>query len=100
MEIRITKNEGTVTLSLSGRLDTLTSGKLGEEFEKIFQGEKTNLVLDFGELEYISSAGLRVLLMAQKKINSLNAAMKIINANESVREVFEMTGFSSILSIE
>lgn len=100
MEIRTTKNEGTVTLSLSGRLDTLTSGKLGEEIEKIFQEGKANLVLDFGELEYISSAGLRILLMAQKKINTLDAEMKIINANESVSEVFDMTGFSSILNIE
>ncbi|NLE24081.1 MAG: STAS domain-containing protein, partial [Clostridiaceae bacterium] len=58
MEIKTTKNEGTVTLSLSGRLDTLTSGKLGEEIEKVFQEGKINLVLDFNELDYISSAGL------------------------------------------
>lgn len=100
MEIKTTKNEGTVTLSLSGRLDTLTSGKLGEEIEKVFQEGKINLVLDFNELDYISSAGLRILLMAQKKINALDTSMKIINVNESVKEVFDMTGFTNILNIE
>jgi len=100
MEIRTINNDGTTTLSLSGRLDTITSGKLGEEIDKVFQEEKVHLVLDFKELEYISSAGLRILLMAQKKANTLDASMKIINANESVKEVFTMTGFTSVLNIE
>lgn len=100
MEIITIKNEGTVTLTLSGRLDTLTSGKLGEEIEKVFQDGNANLVLDFATLDYISSAGLRILLMAQKKVNALGSWMKIVNANEGVREVFDMTGFTSILTVE
>ncbi|MBV7272448.1 STAS domain-containing protein [Clostridiaceae bacterium UIB06] len=100
MEIKQIKNEDVVTLALSGRLDTITSSKLGEELEKVFQEGKINLVFDFEALDYISSAGLRVLLIAQKKINALAATMKIINANETVKEVFEVTGFSGILNIE
>ncbi|MBV7272449.1 STAS domain-containing protein [Clostridiaceae bacterium UIB06] len=100
MEIKQTKNEDAVTLKLSGRLDTVTSSKLGEELEKVFQDGKINLVFDFEALDYISSAGLRVLLIAQKKINALAATMKIINANETVKEVFDVTGFSGILNIE
>lgn len=100
MEIKKTNHEGTVTLSLSGRLDTLTSGRLGEEIEKVFQEGKANLILDFETLDYISSAGLRILLMAQKKVNETGTEMIIINTNENVREVFEMTGFTSILNIK
>ncbi|MFA9465817.1 MAG: STAS domain-containing protein [Velocimicrobium sp.] len=100
MDIIRTKNENVITLSLSGRLDTVTSSKLGEELSKVFEEEEMELVFDFEALDYISSAGLRVLLTAQKKINTLATTMKIINANENVREVFDVTGFSGILTIE
>ncbi len=100
--MKITKNTSgnTTTLALQGRLDTVTSTQLANELSTIFEGEAVNLVFDFAELEYISSAGLRVLLSAQKKVNVLGTEMKIIGANETVKEVFNITGFSGIMIIK
>ena len=87
--MKITKNTSgnTTTLALQGRLDTVTSTQLANEHSAIFEGEAVNLVFDFAALDYISSAGLRVLLTAQKKVNVLGTEMKIIGANETVKEV-------------
>ena len=87
-----------LTLSLEGRLDTLTAPELEEEIKRSL-GSADSLTLDFGKLDYISSAGLRVLLNAHKLMQS-KGGMKVTHINEIVREVFEVTGFSSILSIE
>jgi anti-sigma B factor antagonist len=99
--MKITKNTSgnTTTLALQGRLDTVTSTQLANELSAIFEGEAVNLVFDFAALDYISSAGLRVLLTAQKKVNVLGTEMKIIGANETVKEVFNITGFSVIMII-
>jgi anti-sigma B factor antagonist len=99
--MKITKNTSgnTTTLALQGRLDTVTSTQLANELSAIFEGEAVNLVFDFAALDYISSAGLRVLLTAQKKVNVLGTEMKIIGANETVKEVFNITGFSGIMII-
>ena len=87
------KNEGTKdTVMLSGRLDTTTAPELDVFAEK-------ELVLDFADLEYISSAGLRVLLKLQKVMNK-KGSMKLIHVGEVVKEVFEITGFTDILTIE
>ncbi|MBQ3405379.1 MAG: STAS domain-containing protein [Oscillospiraceae bacterium] len=87
-----------LTLALEGRLDTVTSPQLDEELKSSLDGV-TSLILDFEKLEYISSAGLRVLLSTQKKMNS-QGSMKILNTNEVVMQIFEVTGFSDILTIE
>lgn len=100
MDIIKTSKDNVMTLALSGRLDTVTSSKLGEELAKVFEEGAIELVFDFKALDYISSAGLRVLLTAQKKINSSATTMKIINANDGIKEVFDVTGFSGILTIE
>jgi anti-sigma B factor antagonist len=101
MKMNISKSNtgNTTTLSLQGRLDTVTSTQLANELNSVFVGEAINLIFDFTELEYISSAGLRVLLAAQKKINALGTEMKIVGANDMVKEVFDVTGFSGIMSI-
>lgn len=98
--LNITKNEEntTLTLSLEGRLDTVTAPQLEEEIATSIEGV-TLLVLDFEKLEYISSAGLRVLLSAQKKMKN-QGEMKVVRVNETINEVFEMTGFADILTIE
>ena len=85
-------------LALGGRLDTLTAPELEGEIEGIKEGLE-ELVFDFSELEYISSAGLRVLLAAQKIMNT-QGEMKVTNVNETINEIFEVTGFSDILTIE
>ncbi len=101
MIMKITKNKqgDTITLVLKGRLDTVTSGQLANELSAIFFAGSVSLVFDFTDLEYISSAGLRVLLTAQKKVNALGTEMTIVGANETVREIFDITGFSAIMSI-
>lgn len=98
MTINTTKNGNEVTLEVAGRLDTITAPTL----EKVIAEDISSsdaLVLDFNKLEYISSAGLRVLLGAQKKMQK-EGSMKLIGVCEEVMEVFEMTGFADILSIE
>lgn len=96
----INKNsEGTkLTLSLEGRLDTVTTPALEAELKQSLN-DVTELVFDFSTLEYISSAGLRVLLAAQKTMNK-QGNMVIRHVNENIMEVFEVTGFIDILSIE
>ena len=97
--MKIIKNQsgGTLTIALEGRLDTTTAPELEQEIKNL--DGVTELVMDFAKLDYISSAGLRVLLSAQKKM-SKQGSMKVIHANEMVLEVFEVTGFSDILTIE
>ena len=93
------KSEGkNVTLVLSGRLDTSTAPELEAEVKASVEGTE-NLIFDFEELDYISSAGLRVLLSALKMMNK-QGKMKLINVNESILEIFDLTGFSDILTIE
>ena len=93
------KEQGSeLELAISGRLDTTTAPQLEAEFKHSIDGV-TALTLDFAELEYISSAGLRVLLAAQKVMNK-QGSMVIRHVNETIMEVFEITGFSEILTIE
>ncbi|MDO5574658.1 MAG: STAS domain-containing protein [bacterium] len=96
----ITKaNDGDkLTLTLEGRLDTTTTPQLEEELKGVLNDVKT-LVFDFGSLEYLSSAGLRVLLATQKQMNQ-QGSMIITNVNDTIMEVFEVTGFVDILTIQ
>ena len=98
MTIEIKRNAEETIINLVGRLDTTTAPALDKTINEDIAGTK-NLVLDVKELEYISSAGLRVLLAAQKKMQKIGS-MKLINVCEEVMEVFEMTGFADILVIE
>ena len=98
MTIEIKRNAEETTIELVGRLDTITAPALDKTISSDIESAK-NLVIDFKSLEYISSAGLRVLLGAQKKMQKIGS-MKVINVCEEVMEVFEMTGFSDILTIE
>ena len=98
MTITKTQNGTALTLALEGRLDTMTSPDLEAELNKSLAGADS-LTLDFSKLDYISSAGLRVLLSAHK-LMSARGGLKVTNVNEIVREVFEVTGFADILTIE
>lgn len=89
---------GALTVALEGRLDTTTAPQLETELMGATDGV-TALTLDFEKLDYISSAGLRVILSAQKKMNA-QGEMKLIHVNDTVMEIFEVTGFSDILTIE
>ena len=98
MTIEIKRNEKKITIAVVGRLDTITAPALEKSIGENIDGINS-LVLDFEGVEYISSAGLRVLLGAQKKIQK-TGTMKLTNVCEEVMEVFEMTGFADILTIE
>ena len=98
MTIEIKRNAEELVLQIVGRLDTTTAPALEKTIMENMSGTK-NLTLDFKALEYISSAGLRVLLSAQKKMQQVGE-MKLINVCEEVMEVFEITGFADILVIE
>ena len=98
MTIEIKKNENETIIEVVGRLDTITATVLEKTIGENICGIQS-LVLDFKRLEYISSAGLRVLLGAQKKMQSIGT-MKLVGVCEDVMEVLEMTGFADILTIE
>ena len=98
MNINIEKVDNSTIFKLEGRLDTVTA----PELEQVINNEGDalkNLVLDFGGINYISSAGLRVLLGTQKKMNA-HGSMELINVSEDVMDILEMTGFADILVIK
>ena len=98
MTIEIKKNAAETTIEIIGRLDTTTAPALDKAINEDI-GDTKNLILDLKSLEYISSAGLRVVLGAQKKMQKIGS-MKVVNVCEAVMDVFEMTGFADILVIE
>lgn len=99
MEVIETRRDGVLVLGLRGRLDSITS----EDFEKKLLGSvrdgETRLILDFQELDYISSAGLRVLLKAAKELKVINGRMALCSLKDYIKEIFEMSGFVSFLPI-
>ena len=98
MTINTEKNNETLTLKIEGRLDTTTAPVLEQTIQEEADAVK-DLILDMEKLNYISSAGLRVLLATQKKMNKIGT-LRLINECDAVMEVFEMTGFADILVIE
>lgn len=98
MKINKNKEGSTLTVSLEGRLDTTTSPELFKELDTALEGVK-KLVFDLTSLEYISSSGLRVLLSAQKTMNTAGE-MIVCGVSQDILEIFDVTGFSDFLTIE
>ena len=98
MNIEMKRNEQEVVVEVEGRLDTITAPALEKEINENVNDTDT-FILDLKALEYISSAGLRVLLGAQKRMQK-RGSIKVRNVREEIMEVFEMTGFADILTIE
>lgn len=98
MEYSFNKDADKLFVTVSGRIDTTTAPQLEEAILSELEGVK-DLTLDFANLEYISSAGLRLLLLLQKKMNAVSGNFEVHDVNEFVMEVFEMTGFKDILTI-
>ena len=98
LNIKKESNGSALTFFLGGRLDTTTAPELEGELKEGLDGV-TDLIMDFSDLEYISSAGLRVLLSAQKTMNK-QGKMTVKNPSEEVKEIFDVTGFADILNIE
>jgi anti-anti-sigma factor len=101
VEIDIRNDDGgAIAVGISGRLDANSSPSLQQAFDEMGESlQKTNLTLDLSELEYISSAGLRVLLILQKKMAAAQGSLTVKNIQGPVREVLDMTGFSALLKI-
>lgn len=97
MNIVVTENGTAITLALSGRLDTLSSPELSTAINSALE-KSSQMVLDFTNLDYISSAGLRVLLTAQKQLSG-NGSLTLAHVNSTVQDILDMTGFSDILTI-
>lgn len=100
MEINRKKENNVCELGIVGRLDTTTAPQLEEVLKELFSQEVKDLVLDMKELDYVSSAGLRVLLFAQKSVSAAQGGMLIKNVKPEIMEVFDITGFTDILKIE
>lgn len=98
MILNVEKNNEKMIIKIEGRLDTTTAPQLEEEINAIGEDVK-DLVFDMEKLEYVSSAGLRVILAAQKKMSKIGS-FKIVSVCDTVMEVFEITGFADILTIE
>ena len=100
MDIKKSVENGKTIYRITGRIDTQTAPELQAELDKGFEEGNNNIVLDFEKVDYLSSAGLRTVLHAQKKINTIEGASMIVNnVNSSIMEVFDMTGFTDFLTI-
>ena len=100
MQITTNISNQNLIISLSGRLDTITSPQLEEEINRNSFDEIETVTLNMRSLEYISSAGLRVILMLHKKLAGTNGKLRLINVNDMIMEIFTMTGMDSFLEIE
>jgi len=100
MIITKTVDGPTVTLSLAGRLDTVTSNDLSREIDGLLAQGAVDLILDFKQLDYISSAGLRILIQAHKQVDGLGRTFAITSAAENVKKIFEMTGLATLLNLK
>ena len=100
MKVEITQLDNNVMACIEGRLDTVTASEFEKRLAAFFQIPGTELVLDCSAMDYISSAGLRVILTVHKCLTAKNGRFVIRNLNKEVRSVFDMTGFSRILTIE
>ena len=100
MEIKVNMKNDNLIISLIGRLDTMTSQKFEEKIKSISFDEIRNITINMKELEYVASAGLRVILMLNKKIIKNGGKLKIINANNVIKELFTMVGMDDYLDIE
>jgi anti-sigma B factor antagonist len=99
MEVKFNKQDSTLTVAISGNIDTVTAPELDTKLQENLSGIK-DLILNFAAVDYISSAGLRVILMANQQLEDADGTMTIKNANDDVRDVFEMTGFDSLLNLD
>jgi anti-sigma B factor antagonist len=99
MEITTRTHGDAWIVAIAGKLDSVTSPRAQQAFEAIVSGGGRKLAVDFSELDYISSAGLRVLLGTAKKVGATGGALRAFGLNETVREVFDISGFSTILAV-
>lgn len=96
MDIKVDQTDGVVILGLDGRLDVLTCKELGSKLTELIEGGATQIVLDMARLNYVSSAGLRVLLQARKTLKPAGGSIALCATNDFVKDIMQTTGFTSI----
>jgi anti-sigma B factor antagonist len=99
MEIIETKNADTVVLQIEGRLDTNTASSFEEKLMDLISENKNRIIVDFSDLDFISSSGLRVLLMAGKKVKTTNGKLGLCSLKDHIKEVFDVAGFTMLFSM-
>lgn len=99
MQLTINSSDGVTVIKIEGNLDTQTSTEAQEELDRIVGDGARKLLIDFADLAYISSAGLRILLATAKKLSTDQGEMRMCNMNDVVKEVFEVSGFSTIFKV-
>ncbi|MDY7038828.1 MAG: STAS domain-containing protein [Thermodesulfobacteriota bacterium] len=99
MEIKTRKQDKATIISVKGRMDAVTSPEFEKELSELMAGEAKDFIIDFSELDYISSAGLRSILATTKKLKEKEGKLMLSTLQEAVKEVFEISGFSSIIPI-
>lgn len=99
MNLKVIKNDKAVIIEIDGRLDTTNFSKLENEIMKHLENGKTDYVIDCSNMDYVSSSGLRVFLMALKKVKALEGKFLLCGMQESIREIFEISGFTTIFDI-
>ena len=99
MDINATKDGDILIIGLKGRLDANTSPSLEDRLVGLIDGGQTRFLVEFTEVDYISSAGLRVLLMVAKRLKNVNGRIVLASLNDHIKEVFDIAGFSSVLTI-
>lgn len=99
MEISVIESDGKMVFALDGSLDTTTAPEVGRQLEERIAAGLTKAIVDLTSVEFVSSAGLRILLVAAKKLRSAGGDLGVCGLNETVQEVFDMSGFSTILKV-
>ncbi|MCL2078688.1 MAG: STAS domain-containing protein [Oscillospiraceae bacterium] len=100
LNIKQISTDGKITFNLSGRLDTNTSGQLDDALKPAWEAGDCDIIMDLSDLQYVSSAGLRVFLTCEKKCRVIGKSMTLTGVSQTVREIFDIVGFSGILTIE
>jgi len=99
MELDFFKKENTLTVNIKGRIDMMSAPEFGVRVNEELTPEISNIILNFANVDYLSSLGLRMLLELQKKVSE-KGSLKLLNVNDNIMEIFEVTGFANILDIE
>lgn len=99
MEVQLVQKNGFTKAMVAGRIDTITSAEFENAVMKAFESEKQAIILDCTKLDYISSSGLRVFLLLQKKAKASAVALNVCGLNPSIKEIFDISGFSGIFNI-
>lgn len=100
MNVKITENNAIQVVAIEGRLDTTNYNELETEMDQLFKNNNYNIIFDLVDLQYVSSSGLRVMLMTLKRVTAAGGKFILCNMQEGIKEIFEISGFTTIFTID